>query len=213
MNAQNLYEITIKTPKLELRLPNSSDAEELAQVLTNGIQKENEPHFMEENLYGKSVEDNTKWLREFIGKSIKEWNKEDWHIPFAVFYKGKVIGLVTMFSHNFPITQGYGISYWIGLQYQGHGLGTEAFQALLFFGFVGLGAQEAYAGAYSDNIPSLHLMEKLGFVFNGEYWMARQGKAIKDRRMRLPKENWIKPTNINIGGLEQLSEKINEYFH
>lgn len=214
MNLQNpLYNIAIKTPRLELRVPRQNEIEKLAQILTNGIQKADEPHFMEDKLYGKSLEENTKGLQEFIDKGMNEWDKEDWHLPFAVFYEGKPIGLVTMFSHNFPITRGFGVSYWIGLSFQGKGLGTEAFQGVLSFGFDGLDAQEAYAGAYSDNIPSLHLMEKLGFVFNGEYWMARQGKAVKDRRMRLPRENWKNPTNINIEGFEQEAEKINGYFH
>jgi hypothetical protein len=45
-------------------------------------------------------------------------------------------------------------------------------------------------------------MEKLEFIYNGEYWGARQGKAVKDKRMRLPKENWNKAKDITIEGLE-----------
>src|SRR5579863_7202395 len=142
MIAQSLYNVKIITPRLVMRVPNEKGIKELAEVLTNGIQKEGQPHFMEDNLYGKSLDENIKGLQEFVEKSIQEWNKDDWHIPFAIFSEEKPIGLVTMFSHNFPITQGFGVSYWIGLSYQGKGLGTEAFQGILSFGFNGLNARE-----------------------------------------------------------------------
>lgn len=202
----DLFNIKIATTRLELRIPKNEEIQKLGKVLSEGIQKEGEPHFMDESHYKKSAEEHAKGLQEFVHKSINEWNKDNWHIPFAVFYEGKAIGLVTMFSHDFPIARGFGCSYWIGLAYQGKGLGTEAFQTVLSFGFDGLNAREAYAGAYSDNTASLKLMEKLGFIFNGEYWVARQGQAVKDKRMRLPREQWKKPENVTIEGFESCKD-------
>lgn len=207
MNAQSLYQITVTTPRLVLRIPKEhKEFTELGQILANGIQKGDQPHFMDESLYGKSAEEHAKDQQIFVEKSVHEWNNNNWHIPFAIFYDSKAIGLITMFAHDFPIAKGFGCSYWIGLPYQGKGLGTESFQAVLSFGFDRLDAQEAYAGAWSDNIASLRLMEKLGFVFNGEYWMARNGQAIKDKRMRLPKEQWKNPENSSIEGLQGSEE-------
>ena len=206
MDAKSFYQIEMQTKRLKLRIPKNEETAGLAKVLADGIQEEGQPHFMDDNLYGKSVEENTKVLKEFIEKAIYQWNKENWHIPFGVFLDDQPIGLVTIFSNHFPITKGFGCSYWIGLPYQKKGYGTEAFQALLSFGFDGLVAREAYVGAYSDNIPSLRLLEKLEFVFNGEYWMERGGKAIKDRRMRLPREKWQKPTDIKIDGLASAAD-------
>lgn len=202
----NLFNISIKTSRLNLRVPKDKEFEQLGQVVSDGIQKPDEPHFQSEGLYNKTPEEGTKGLKEFVEGHINNWSKEDWQLPFAIFYEDRPIGLITMYSKQFPITRGFGASYWIGLPYQGKGLGTEALNAILTLGFDGLSAREAYCGTWSDNIASLRMMEKLGFVFNGEYWMNRNGEAVKDRRMRLPKESWIKSENISINGLDERFE-------
>jgi RimJ/RimL family protein N-acetyltransferase len=196
-----LFRLTLKTSRLVLRVPTEEEIEGLAQVAANGIQKPGESHFHDDRLYG-SFEDIKKFLLEEIQKRATECDKEDWQLPFAIFYEGKPVGMVTMYSKQFYIAKGFGVSYWIGLPFQRKRIGTETVRTVLSLGFDGLGAREAYGGAWSDNIPSLRVMEKLGFIFNGEYWMVRQGKAVKDKRMRLPKEHWIKPNDILIEGLE-----------
>jgi len=60
----------------------------------------------------------------------------------------------------------------------------------LALGLDGLGAEEAYIRAWADNLASLRVMEKLGYVPNGEYIQAYEGAARRDRRMRLPREVW-----------------------
>lgn len=196
-----LKNLKIKTPRLELRLPTDLEVEALAKVATTGIQEPSEPHFQDENLY-KSPDEIKTWLKNFIEKHNKNWSKDNWQLPFGVFYEGHPIGLQTMYARDFPIARGFGCGYWIGLAYQGKGLGTETVQAVLTLGFDGLNAREAYLGAWSDNAASIRIMEKLGFIPNGEYWMARNGNAYKDKRMRLPRENWTKPNDITFEGIE-----------
>ncbi len=185
-----LYSISIQTKRLLLKIPQIDEISLLAITASNGIQPENQPHFQEDALYDKSKEELEMKFQKDIEGCIANWDKNDWHIPFTIFFDNNAIGMVTLFAKRFPVARGFGCGYWIGSDHQGNGLATESTQAILSFGFGKLHAREAYLGAWSDNIPSLHIMEKLGFIPNGEYWMERQGKAVKDRRMRLPSENF-----------------------
>jgi RimJ/RimL family protein N-acetyltransferase len=76
-------------------------------------------------------------------------------------------------------------------------------RAVLKLGFDGLGGQEAYVGAWSDNAASLRVMDKLGYRFNGQYLMRRGDACVRDRRMRLSREDWQsdRHADITIGGL------------
>jgi RimJ/RimL family protein N-acetyltransferase len=206
MNTEALMNLTIKTQRLLLRLTNNEELALLARVASEGIQSPNEPHFQSDELYDRPAEEIEKSLNEHVSKYLSEWNKNDWQLPFAVFYEDKPIGMITMYAKDFPIARGFGCGYWIGLAYQGKGLGTEMLRAILSLGFDRLYAREAYVGAWSDNEASKRIMEKLGFEFNGEYWMVRQGKAVKDIRMRLPQEKWIKIEDISIHGLKSCRE-------
>jgi RimJ/RimL family protein N-acetyltransferase len=191
----------ITTPRLVLRVPSDEETNELAKVAARGIQKPLSPQFQDENLYNKPEEELSKYLQSIFDKNISEWNKNNWQLSLAVFYENKPIGFQTVYAKDFSITKGFGCGYWIGLDYQGIGLGTEMVTAALSLGFDGLCAREAYLGAWSDNTASLKIMEKFGFIPNGEYWMNRNGEAVKDKRMRLPKENWNKLSDITIEGL------------
>lgn len=202
MNTDAFMNLIIYTQHLKLRIPSSKDLTFLASIASEGIQNADEPRFQSDYLYDRSAQNIENYLNENIYKYLSSWNKNDWHLPFAVFYENNPIGMITMYAKDFPVARGFGCGYWIGLAYQGKGLGTEMLQATLSFGFDKLEAQEAYVGAWSDNEASKRIMEKLGFVFNGEYWMARQGQAMKDIRMRLPKEKWTKPDSISIQGFE-----------
>ena len=66
---------------------------------------------------------------------------------------------------------------WLGLRYQGQGLGTEMRAAVLHLAFAGLGAAEAVSGAFDDNAQSLRVSEKLGYEFDGIERLAASARA------------------------------------
>lgn len=198
MDATSLLTLSLQTPRLFLHIPNDTEIKQLAQITVDGIQDPERPHYQIENWYSGSLNDRENYLKSLVHNQLYNWNKNDWQLPLVVIWENKPIGLITLYAKDFPITRGFGCGYWLGRTYHNQGLGTEMLEAGLALAFESLNAKEAYLGAWADNVISLHLMEKLGFVFNGEYWMVRQGQAVKDKRMRLPKENWKKPEEIAI---------------
>ena len=60
------------------------------------------------------------------------------------------------------------MGYWLGRPYWAQGYATEAGRALVRFAFEELGAERLNAGWFFDNPASARVLEKLGFVPDGE---------------------------------------------
>ncbi len=59
------------------------------------------------------------------------------------------------------------LGYWLAQPAWGHGFATEAAQAMVDFGFSGLGLARIYAQVLADNRASLRVLDKLGMVNEG----------------------------------------------
>lgn len=79
--------------------------------------------------------------------------------------------------------------YALGRSAWGRGLATEAAQCLTAFAFEELGLTELVALVFPDNAPSAHVLEKLGFVRDGETErfgasLLRYVRRVTDARIR-----------------------------
>ncbi|MGW5874945.1 GNAT family N-acetyltransferase [Nocardiopsis terrae] len=87
---------------------------------------------------------------------------------WAILGQGRVVGL----AHLRPSRELPGdlpeIGWYLGHRYGGRGLATEAARALLRHGLDGLGLASVWALVHVDNVPSLRLAERLGFLPVGE---------------------------------------------
>ncbi|NMH72175.1 GNAT family N-acetyltransferase [Bacillus sp. RO2] len=61
------------------------------------------------------------------------------------------------------------LGYWVGRPYWGKGYGTEAARAMVEYGFNVLGLNKVFAGAFTDNPGSWHIMEKVGMKHEGTW--------------------------------------------
>lgn len=88
-------------------------------------------------------------------------------IPMAVIVDGVVVGGSDINADEFPTLGQVETGSWLGLDYQGRGLGKEARLATLTLAFDGLGAQRATTAAWSDNHASLGVTRSLGYRRQG----------------------------------------------
>ncbi len=65
----------------------------------------------------------------------------------------------------------------LSCQYQGQGIATEAFKALLNYGFTAMELHRIFARTGSINIPSWHLMERAGMRREAHF---KQSHKVKD---------------------------------
>src|SRR5271157_1693683 len=115
----------------------------------------------------KTVED----TKEFIRISLEEFSKGD-ALVTCIFYHGRIAGVISF--HNIDrMNHSATIDYWIGAEYQRKGLMTRACEALIDYGFKELDLNRIVIWAAKENIRSLAIPKRLGFINEG---MNRQAK-------------------------------------
>ena len=72
------------------------------------------------------------------------------------------------------------LGYWLGCDYWGRGIATQAIVAVTAWAFEALDLQRVFAEPYADNLASCRVLEKAGFTLEGTL----RGSAIKDGVIR-----------------------------
>lgn len=85
-----------------------------------------------------------------------------------------VIGLES-FAH---LHESVELGYWLRVDSWGKGLMTEAGKGVLDWAFTSVNAHRVRVAAATDNHPSLHVIQRLGFRFEG---IARQAERVNAR--------------------------------
>jgi RimJ/RimL family protein N-acetyltransferase len=115
---------------------------------------------------------------------------EAWSLEFAARLDHTLIGVQALDARDFPSTRSAESTSWLGLQWQGRGIGTLLRIAVLTFAFEGLDAREVTTRAWSDNVASSAVSRKLGYVVDGESLEDREGVPTVLRHYRLDRAAW-----------------------
>lgn len=83
---------------------------------------------------------------------------------FAIDEDDHLIGIIGF--HEINNVPEFG--YWLGRSYWGKGYMSEATRAALLWLFTASPTEHVIAGAFCDNVASLHIQEKLGFEITGQ---------------------------------------------
>ncbi|MEG6507986.1 GNAT family N-acetyltransferase [Methyloligella sp. 2.7D] len=112
-------------------------------------------------------------------------------VVFAIEEQGRLIGCAGYRPHDVHHGE---IGYWIGKPFWGLGYATEAVGALIAHGFEQDGFDYFLGGHYDDNPASGRVLEKLGFVRNGEEVRYCEARGLEQRTLlyRLTRESVFK---------------------
>ncbi|MDA1358291.1 GNAT family protein [Glycomyces luteolus] len=184
-----IYRLRLRTERLELRIARDDEIGALADAAAAGV---HDPDFMP-FLFpwtdatpaerGRSV---ALWCHRVIGR----WSKDDWTLPFTVFFEGRPIGIQEIDGKEFALKREVGTGSWLGLANHGKGIGTEMRAAVLHFAFSGLGADWATSASFDGNAASAGVSRKLGYQADGREYHIVQGVRRLDWRWRLSREDW-----------------------
>lgn len=204
-----LFDLRIKTPRLELRYPSDPDLEALAEVAGEQI---HDPGLMPFS---------TPWTRvdppQRQQNALRFWwrlratlTSEDWTLPFMVLEDGEPVGQQDLRGVRFPATRSVVTGSWLAQRHQGRGIGKEMRAAVLHFAFEGLRAVEAHTSAFDDNPRSLGVTRALGYAPNGSQIDEREGIGVRHQRFVLTRQAWEerRRTDIEIQGLEPCLELL-----
>ena len=131
------------------------------------------------------------------------WSPDDWAFTGAVFVEGAPVGVQELSAKHFAAVRSVETGSWLGLAYQGKGLGREMREAILHLAFAGLEASEALSGAFEDNAPSIATSRAVGYEENGEVRSPRRDGAGRTIGFRMSRQRWQarRRDDISIEGL------------
>ena len=184
-----LFDLRVRTPNLELRLPTEDDLLELARVARAGIVDADRTVFLVPWHRLPSPAFERQFLLHWWGDRSR-WRPEAWSLGLAVLERGRAIGVQELFSRDFAIKRVISSGSWLGREFQGRGLGTEARAAILGLAFDGLGAHAAESGYIEGNAASARVSDKLGYQIIGDEYFAIEGKRKLEIKVRCTPETW-----------------------
>jgi RimJ/RimL family protein N-acetyltransferase len=129
---------------------------------------------------------------------------DEWSLPFVAFQDGEPIGVQEIRGERFAERRLVETGSWLGLPWQGRGLGTEMRSAVLELAFTGLGAQTATSGAIEGNPASLGVSRKLGYEIVGAHDVSPRGVPVEHLDVELTRARFASPVAVEIDGLEGL---------
>ncbi|WP_047980161.1 GNAT family N-acetyltransferase [Ornithinibacillus contaminans] len=118
--------------------------------------------------------DQTRTIRdseEFIQRAEDMFTRQI-GLTLGIFYQGRLAGVVAFNYVDWANRIG-AIGYWLGQDFQGHGIMTQAVETLIDYGFYQLGLNRIEIRAAYENTKSRAIPERLGFQQEGQI---RQGE-------------------------------------
>lgn len=162
----------IKTKRFTLRPVQKKDSSSLAKNVNDKEIARNTISIP----YPYTLKDAHCWINK---NSRLRKSKEPKEINFVIDIKGEVAGAVGLTDIEGHEAQ---IGYWLGRNYWGQGLITEAVKAVTQFGFNKLKRVRIYAYVFPFNKASRRVLEKAGYQFEGilKKNTKKNGKFIDD---------------------------------
>jgi RimJ/RimL family protein N-acetyltransferase len=207
-----LFDLVVRTPRLELRPPDDDMVLALAELGAAGI---HDPDWMPFNIPWTDIGPPAQQRQtlQHHWRNRAEWTVDSWHLAFAVYDltgggEPGLVGVQGVGGAQFPLLRQLETGSWVGQAHQGRGIGREMRAAVLQLAFEGLGAQVMKTGAWHDNVPSLRVTRSLPYREDGSEMAKRRDDADRMLLFRMEREDW-EPTrrdDIVIEGLEPCLE-------
>jgi RimJ/RimL family protein N-acetyltransferase len=192
-----LFDLRVRTPRLEVRLPTDDELAALIELADAGIHDPSTMPFSIPWTDAPAPRRQREALQWFWGRRAG-WQPEEWTLTGGVFVDGRPVGVQDLSATGFEQQRTVTTGSWLGRSFQGRGLGREMRAAVLHLAFAGLGAREARSAAFHDNAASLATSRSLGYVDAGEHWELRRGRQDRLVDLRLDRATWERGRRADI---------------
>ena len=198
-----LYGLVLRTPRLELRLPDPERLTRLADLAAAGVHDPAVQPFLAEWTDAPPAERARAVLQWHWGQ-LSGWQAAGWSLPLVAVADGEVVGTQGISARHFAELREVSTGSWLGRAHHGRGLGTEMRAAVLELAFTGLGADFATSEAFADNHASYGVSRRLGYSDDGISRHVVRGVPVVGRRLRLDRAAWsaARGVPVEIEGLE-----------
>lgn len=184
-----LFGLTLRTERLELRMPTDDDLVGLLNAIRLGIVGD-EPYPFS-TTWAHDPEPQRTWgALSFHWRCRSEVTPDSFNLPLAVLLDGEVIGCQSIGADDFQALRAFGTGSWLAKPWQGHGFAKEMRAAVLTFGFDHLAGEIATSSARETTDRSIKVSAGLGYRENGRMPFRFGDETGVDVRFRLDKADW-----------------------
>lgn len=184
-----LYDLRVRTGELELRYPTETELPAFADIVEAGLHPVGEMPFGLAFTDPPAAQRNVESYQWWMG-SRGRWSVDSWTLTLAVFERGRPVGFQDVRADRFPMMRTVHTGSWLGLPFQGRGIGKLMRQAVLGLAFDHLGAQVAETEAFRDNHASNRVSLGVGYQPNGFGQLAPRGVPRETQRFRMTLAEW-----------------------
>jgi RimJ/RimL family protein N-acetyltransferase len=197
------FDLVIRTPRLQLRLPTDDVMPALADAADSTIFGDGPALFLSDWLSTPSPRRQRESMQYWWAQRAS-LRPDEWSLPFAVFLAGAPVGVQEVSATKFPLKRTVSTGSWLTTTAQGQGVGKEMRRAVLGFVFDGLGAEEAHSGAFEANARSIGVSLSVGYEENGRERTLRGSVPDVHVNFRMTRARWddVRPTGIEVKNLE-----------
>lgn len=209
MHSWPIFELTLRTSRLELRLPSDAELDVLARASVGRVLT---PERMDHMLSSWSLLPSPVYERSFLQfhwGARAEWKPAKWGLHLVAFAGGEPIGCFGMDAQGFTEQRTVVTGSWLLPPWRGQGLGKEGRAAILELAFAGLGARAAQSAAHEDNAASLGVSDALGYErIAEEEATGPSGGTFTRIDVELTRERWEQRERIpvEVSGLDACRE-------
>lgn len=202
-----LFNLRVRTPDLELRLPDQAEIAELADLAARGVHGPGERPFFAAWGDG-SPEALGRTVLQRYWAALGGWQSDGWTLDLAAFLNGRPVGVQSMRGDDYGVLREIRSWSWLGIGHHGRGLGTQMRAGMLHLAFEGLGCESATSTSFLDNHASRGVTRKLGYREDGITRDTTDGQVFVSQRFRLTREDWtaVERPGYAISGLESCRE-------
>jgi RimJ/RimL family protein N-acetyltransferase len=184
-----LYGLRLRSGDLELRVPTEAELPAFIDVARAGVHPPGEMPF------GVAWTDkpSPRFEREFYQFHMRvrsAWSPDDWNLTMGVWADGQPAGFQDLTATEFAKLRTVRTGSWLGMSFQGRGIGKRMRQAVLALAFDHLGAEVAESKALFENPASIRVSLGIGYEPNGFGRLAPRGEPRDAQRFRMTLEAW-----------------------
>ncbi|MEO8330681.1 MAG: GNAT family protein, partial [Candidatus Nanopelagicales bacterium] len=182
-----LFDLRIHTPDLSLRPMAESDLEAVGDLLPADVD-------MDPAATTYEISDQ-KTARAVIvcqsyWKAFGIWSPAAWRLNFVVHHNDRLIGVQELEGNDFLTLRTVDTASFLAIEERGKGWGKQMRAGVLALAFGELNAMAAITSAYHDNAASLGVSKALGYLPNGQSFLARGDGVDTLEHMRMTQADW-----------------------
>ncbi|MCV7629292.1 GNAT family N-acetyltransferase [Micrococcus luteus] len=198
------YGLVVEAGDLRMTALREADVPEVLDVVAGGIHDPSWTPFAFPWTDAPAEEMPANYLR-FYASTLTRTVDGDVSLELVVRRNGQVIGMQGMNGPDVAGTRRLETGSWLGLPFQGQGLGTRMRRMMCALAFDGLGLDAVTSSAWEDNAASRRVSEKAGYLETGRGQAERRGVPTGEVYFELRPEELVRGDEpVRITGAEEL---------